>query len=154
MNNHEAKQFVEAIYQNIWAAKDLSKFADYYHPELSGVVYQPDGVELEIDYPTVERYAHALAHERRNVETTLESIIGQDNRIVFHFKQRSVMLKDSRVFNLRTAGEYELEICLGQWFDLGISFVDCCFKNADGAGLHTSCEIAQKHHTRTMSCPR
>ena len=109
MNNHEARIFVEAVYRDIWAAKALNKFADYYHPELQAVIYQSDGVELEMNYTTVQKYAEALSHERRDVETTLEQVMGQDNRIMFHFKQRSVMIKDARVFQVRVAGQYTLE---------------------------------------------
>jgi hypothetical protein len=45
MNDYQAREFVESVARDIWAAKDLEKFDLYYHPELLLTGYQPDGGE-------------------------------------------------------------------------------------------------------------
>lgn len=109
MDNKQAKNFVKAVYHDIWAANDLKKFDEYYHPQAVCVVYQPDGTELEMDYATLKSFAHSMAKARRNVETVFEEVLAQRNKIIARFKQRSVNIETAQVFEVRTAFEYELE---------------------------------------------
>ena len=87
----------------------MNKFDDYYHSQALGIVYQPEGIELEMNYRTIKQFAHAMAKERYHVETTFNTVIGQDDKIIGHFKQRSVRVETAKVFNVHVAFEYQLE---------------------------------------------
>ena len=110
MNDHQAREFVEAVYRDIWAAQDLSKFDHYYHPELFFLCYQPDGGEAELDYQMVKNHAHHAAKERKEAVTNFEEVYAvHEHEIIARFHQRSVYLVNGHVLNLRTVFKYQLK---------------------------------------------
>lgn len=89
MNNNEARKFVEAVYHDIWAAHNLKKFDDYYHPEVNCLVYQPNGVELEMDYTAIKNWAHSVAKTRHKVITIFEEVIAEEDKIIARYHHRA-----------------------------------------------------------------
>jgi hypothetical protein len=110
MNDHQAREFVEAVYRDIWTAKDLNKFDTYYHPDVLFIGYQPDGGEVELNYQMVKNQAHNGPKERKDVVTKFEEVYGiHENFIIARFHMRCVYLNNGRVLSLRTAFKYELK---------------------------------------------
>jgi ketosteroid isomerase-like protein len=110
MDNHQAREFVEAVYRDIWAAKDLEKFDTYYHPDMQFIGYQPDGGEAELNYQMVKNHADNSAKDRKDVVTKFEEVYAvAEHEIIARFHQRSVYLANGHVLNLRTVFKYELK---------------------------------------------
>lgn len=109
MNNHQAREFVEAVYGNIWAAQNLNKFDTYYHPEVEFVGYDAGG-EIHLDYQMIKNQAYNGPKIRKDVETQFEDVYAvEDDNIIARFKMRYIVLANGRVFKLRTAFKYELK---------------------------------------------
>lgn len=108
MTNSEAKKFIEAVYKDIWCAKNLTKFDKYYHKDLESIAYLPNE-ELEFNYSACKKFAEDMAKTRYKVENDFEEIIVHENKILVKYKQRSINRATNQVINVRTAFQYELD---------------------------------------------
>jgi hypothetical protein len=76
MNEENGRQFIEALYREVWCAMDEDKIDKFYSEKLSGFVDQQP-----VDYSNIKSSVLFLKERMETLTSTVTSVVAEKNRV-------------------------------------------------------------------------